>query len=391
MKPKVCLFVFLGLVLIGCQQPVKTGELAIIDISKSFPKKEIHLQDIAEIEYVPLEMNKDVLLGSYSNLIYVSGQYIHIRDIMQGEIFVFNRNGTIATHFNHRGQGDKEYNNLSGVVFDEKNEEIFVFDTSSARRILVYTVDGTYKRTLKYDEGLSLKGYDIDDETLLVYDDYGLRQNTYREKPYMFMSKKDGSIVSELNINMPVRYSNSAVMSVEVNGQSMIAPLTITLTNNRDYGQDLVIADMSLDTIFRLTKAKELTPLVVRTPSVHASEPRTVWVSNLATEKFIIFAKATLDFELVRRTQSISTETFMHEFETGETSEVSFVNDDYPSGKNWEPAGVSIPTKNVAVSLIQASGLVEAYKEKKLKGELEKVTATLDEEDNPVLMIVKFK
>jgi len=390
MKPKVCLF-FLAMVLIGCQQPVKTGGLAIIDLSKNYPKKEIHLQDIAEIEYIPLETTDDVLLSGLCFLVYLSDKYIVIRDFTQRSVFVFNRNGKIITHLNQSGQGDKEYNYMSGVVFDEKNEEIFVFDTPSAHRILVYSLTGEYKRTLKYAEDLRITGYNFDNETLLVYDDNGLRQNEYKENPYMFMSKKDGSIVSELDIRLPVRYSNSAIMSVEVNGQSMMAPLNITLTNNRYYGQDLVIADMSSDTIYRLTKTKELTPLLVRTPSVHASEPRTVWVSDLATDKFIIFGKATLDFELVRKTQTVPSVTLTHEFETGETSEVSFVNDDFPSGKNMGPAEVNTPFKNVAARLIQTPGLVEACKEKKLKGELEKLVTSLDEEDNPVVMIVKFK
>ena len=155
MKPKVCLF-FLAMVLIGCQQPVKTGGLAIIDLSKNYPKKEIHLQDIAEIEYIPLETTDDVLLSGLCFLVYLSDKYIVIRDFTQRSVFVFNRNGKIITHLNRSGQGDKEYNYMSGVVFDEKNEEIFVFDTPSAHRILVYSLTGEYKRTLKYAEDLRI-------------------------------------------------------------------------------------------------------------------------------------------------------------------------------------------------------------------------------------------
>jgi hypothetical protein len=40
---------------------------------------------------------------------------------------------------------------------------------------------------------------------------------------------------------------------------------------------------------------------------------------------------------------------------------------------------------------LEAFELVEAYKEGKLKGKLKKVAATLDEEDNPMIMIKKQK
>jgi len=395
MKTKV-LFILLSAILIGCQSgggKSKTAELPVIDISKSYPKKEIILQNIADIEYIPLETTDEVLLGQYSSLSYVSGNYVLIYDLMQGEVFVFNRNGRIVHHFNHRGQGDKEYNRIASLVFDEKNEEIFVFDISSAlRRILVYSIAGEYRRTLKYPDNLNITGYNFDDETMLVYDINGLFQNEYSEKPYMLLSKKDGSVVADLDITMPVRYSNRGVVSyTDANGQQITQSFSIATSNNRYFGQDLVIADYSSDTIYRLRKNKELTPFVVRTPSVHSSEPRTVWSAALTTDKFILVTKTIFDFESVRRMQSVSSTAFSHDFKTGETSEVTFVNDDFPSGKEWSPGTVDIPQKNMAASMIQLFTLKNALEEKKLKGDLEKLVASLDADDNPVVMIVKFK
>ena len=45
----------------------------------------------------------------------------------------------------------------------------------------------------------------------------------------------------------------------------------------------------------------------------------------------------------------------------------------------------------MTAGLIDTALLKEAIDEGKLKGELEKLVETLDEEDNPVLMIMKFK
>ena len=81
------------------------------------------------------------------------------------------KNGKIVTHFNHRGQGYWEYLTISGLVFDEKNEEIFVANMHSTCQIQVYSLLGKYKRTLNYPKNFELKIFDFDDETLLVYDE----------------------------------------------------------------------------------------------------------------------------------------------------------------------------------------------------------------------------
>ena len=83
--------------------------------------------------------------------------------------------------------------------------------------------------------------------------------------------------------------------------------------------------------------------------------------------------------------------SLIHEFETGETGEVSFVNDKFPTGNVSLDADANTPAKNMTASLMQAPRLVDAYNEKQLNGALEKLVSTLDEEDNQVVMIVKFK
>ena len=42
-------------------------------------------------------------------------------------------------------------------------------------------------------------------------------------------------------------------------------------------------------------------------------------------------------------------------------------------------------------NLIQPSSIINAYKKKQLKGNVEKFIKTLNEDDNPVVRIIKFK
>jgi len=392
MKYKV-FCILLPIVLAGCQQKsANTGEFIEIDISKNYLKKEIHLQSIADIEYVPLETTNDVLVGGNAKLSFVSDKYIFLWD-RRGDIFVFNRSGKTISHFNRKGNGDKEYTGISSVVFDEKNEEIFVFQDFSLSRILVYSLFGEYKRTLKIPDYISrMTAYDFDDETLLIYDESGLNQNTYSHNPYMFMSKKDGSVVSVLNIDLPVRYSDTMFSNGSTpDGREVIRPIRIGIPNNRHFGQDFVIADISSDTIYLLSKSKILTPLLVRKPSVHSSDPRIVWTSQLKTDRFMLLWKIILDFVELGKNQKVSYTNLIYNLETQQTNTVSFVDDDFLSWNLIMDATDLAAPKNMYAGLIDAGLLKNAYEDNKLSGDLKKLAQSIDSEDNQVVMIVKFK
>ena len=376
-----------------------TDDILSIDLSISYTNKAISLQSIAEIEYVALETTNDILLDESFRLSSLSDKYIVGWQNKTNEIFIFNRNGKIFSKINKFGQSSAEYISIEQTLLDEKNNEIFVVDRSEVGRIQIYTLKGEYKRTLNYSNGFSnLRIYNFDDETLLVYVDDerssmiklftgtgGQTPIKFEDPklPYMLMSKKDGTIISELNILIQERYALSYV------GENTLR--LYRLPYNRYHGEDLVIADMSSDTIYKLSKNKELTPLFIRKPSVSSSNPLVVWSSMFITDKFSFLHIATKNNSSKDAATAVSMDTLMHNLSTGEINKVSFVNDDFPSSK-WTPSiGVQLHKINVVVSLLQASRLFNANKEKQLKGDLERLVARLNEEDNQIVMIVKFK
>ena len=376
------LFFFTGSQTVSSQS--KKGDLPIIDFSKQYPKKEILLQDIAESEYIPLETTDDILLGDRLVLSGISDKYILIHEPWRGNIFVFNRNGKIYSHFNHKGQSGREYAWIgdAGTMLDVKNEEIFVCNQS----ILVYSLKGEYKRTLKINtvDNYS-KVFNVDDEALLVYDDVivdpGLEGNT-KEYPYRLVSKKDGSLISVLNIHFPKRYS-IRLAKIDKNSWSFVY---MFYTESMYYGQDIMLADISSDTLYQLTPGRKLIPILTRKPSVHVSEdPRKVWVTSLTTEKFMIVDEISLNFN----SGGGKIPSFMYEFETGEVTRISFYDAEY--GTNWNPGNSPAIAKNRIANLIQPSSIINAYKKKQLKGNVEKFIKTLNEDDNPVVRIIKFK
>lgn len=381
-------FFLLGSQVISSQS--KAGDLPIFDFSKNYPQKKICLQDMADIEYVPLETTDDILLGEASSLSAVTDKYILVHESRLGDIFVFDRNtGKLYSHFNHKGPSDQEYSWIkNGTLLDEKKEEIYV----CSQFIQVYSLKGEYKRTLKISGfGVGMGIFNFDDESLLIYEDVIIepgRENKTKKAPYYLVSKKDGSLISVLDIYFTKRYSNAIPQQVK-GGQWRT--FFISYPHNLHYGSDLMIANISSDTLYQLSPNKGLIPLLARKPSIHATEPRSIWSPLLTTDKFVLMCTTLLDFN----SKGGWTPPFMYDFKASEISRVSILDAEYDTktwrpGK-WEPSASPSIAKNRVAELIQASSVIEAYHGKRLRGNGEKVAKTLIEDDNPVVRILKFK
>ncbi|WP_455961776.1 6-bladed beta-propeller [Bacteroides bouchesdurhonensis] len=91
----------------------------VIDITKT-PEKILVLEDIVNIEYIPLETNDSTLVNRPRPDI-VSERYIIYRND-NGQILVFNRKGKSLYSFNRRGGGPEEYTNIYHIILDEKRK-----------------------------------------------------------------------------------------------------------------------------------------------------------------------------------------------------------------------------------------------------------------------------
>jgi len=70
----------------------------------------MYLQDIAHVEYIPLETNTNTLLRSNVRIVYVSDNYIIASNAQDGDIFVFDGRGKSKFSFNRKGQSGTDYN-----------------------------------------------------------------------------------------------------------------------------------------------------------------------------------------------------------------------------------------------------------------------------------------
>lgn len=366
------------------------GDLPVFDFSKNYPEKRLCLQEIAEIEYVPLETTDEILLGGSSVLSAVTDNYILIHEERLGDIFLFDRKtGKIVSHFNHKGQSGREYNWIkNGTVLDEEKGEIYV----CSQYIQVYSLTGEYKRTLKISWALAdLKVYNFDAESLLIY--YGTVIDPSFEKktkkdPYRLVSKVDGSVVDTLPLHFEKRYSNAIAQKLDGN---MWRPLFIGYPQNNYFGKDLMIADISSDTLYRLSPEKGLLPLLKRKPSTHDMDPRAIWIPLVTTDKFFYFGTFVLDFN----SKGGPIPTYMYDFETGAFYKVPIKDAEYDTrswrAEMWTPNASPAIRKNEVAELIQVSDMLEANQGKRLAGNGTAVVSKLLEDDNPVVRIIKFK
>ncbi len=391
---KMAVIFITALVLLQCKSGTGkygAGELAEIDVTQDYPRKEFYLQDIAKVEYIPFETNDHALMGRSLTVFYVSDDYIIAANTVEGDVFVYNGNGKWKYSFNHKGQGPGEYVRLNSIAFDEKTKEIFVCEWySPSPKILVYAEDGTYKRALPYPPNFWPNLYNFDDETLFVYDDYGIfSMEGYSNKPYWFMSKKDGRFTDSLNIHLPVRLSNVSVWQGEENGQAMTYSRGLHISYNRSYGKNLLIADWSADTIYRLTPQKELQPMIARKPPMQSTDPKILLSNFLVTDQFILLGVHKMDYKAIKDGREISQKQLMYNFETGEINEYRLKNRDIKSSTNVMIMDAITP-ENTGITTYATPFLFDLDEKGELKGDLKELLKTLDEENNPVLVKIKF-
>ena len=389
MKTKV-FFLVCMLLLVGSQgMRAQSNSLPVIDLSKNYPLEKLRLQDMASVEYVPLETTDDILLSGNAALSAVGNKYILVHEGQLGDIYLFDRHtGKLKSHFNHKGGSGMEYTWIkNGTILDEKAEEIYV----CSQFIQVYSLEGKYKRTLKincFGHDMSILNYD--DQSLLIYDDIVIEPGREKETthtPYRFISKKDGSPMGTLDIYFPQRVP----LAIAQQEGNMWRPYKFSYPSNARFGDDLMLMNVSSDTLYKLSPQKRLTPIFTRTPSVYASKLRNIWMPLLTTDKFMLFGTFVIDFN----STGGKIPKFMYDFKTGQVKRVSIIDHELNYGirgpREWDSGSGTAIAKNMSAEFVSAPAMLEAYQKKRLKGNGNEVAKNLLEDDNQVVRILTFK
>ena len=357
-----------------------------IDMNQAYPEKTICLQEVAEVKYIPLGTTDEALFNG--TLVNLSSQGIAGFNPKDGDILLFDGNGKVISSFNHMGQGPNEYPKIYHMDVDWKQKEIYVQD-NLRKKIRIYALDGSYLRTIEAKGTMRQEDMFHFSDTHLIYSMKPEKKQFAPYQPVTLISKKDGS-----SISLP--FTKKEETDIKATGGPFgNMKLTAKLVNGLyKKGDEVYVNEVTADVIYRVEKNHTLTPMVQRTPSYGVEKGKDFFLMlRGANNRYYFFKRqqALLEFQGNAATDTKSTYV-AYDRKEKQFLNPTFTNEDYPSqdipmSKVLQCAGDA----NQCYLLLEAFKLKEALAEGKLKGELKAIAEKLDEEDNPVVMIMEFK
>lgn len=360
-----------------------TDDLIKVDVKKSYSsKKELILQDFMAVEYIALETNDDFV--NQGSVQAIGKEVILVKNYRNdGDIFVYDRTGKAIRKINRKGQGGEEYTNCYSITLDEDNNEMFINDTP-ARKIQVYDLDGNFKRSFKQNAtAFYWEIFNYDKNNLICYDE--LNEGIQ----FSLVSKQDGSITKEIKIPFKEKKLFLQFLRTEDDTRTAGPGDYSRITPFKD---NWILLEPSSDTVYTLMPDYSLRPFIARTPSVHSMKPETMLILRMLSDRYYFM-------ESIENVYDFSKETgFPKTYFVYDTQEKDFFkyvtyNGDYSYKK--EIYMVTLTPVNHENGLwcasIDASELRRDYEKGRLKGKLKEIAATLEDDSNAVIMLVKNK
>jgi hypothetical protein len=372
----------------GCKQfGSQSDEWITVDVTANYPNKELILQDFMDVEYIPLETNDDFVCQDL--VLDITKSMILLRNHPgDGNVFIFDRSGKALRKINRKGQGAEEYTVYMKIALDEDKTELFVNDRP-AGRILVYDLDGNFKRNLKQNYIVNFVNvYNFDHENLLC-NNSGINNSIEGIPPFVLVSKQDGSVTGEIQI--PLKEKIDMQVEFEMNnatyytGPDTYYPII-------PYFDDWILVESSSDTVYSYQGGHTIRPIMVRIPSVQSMNPVVFLFPSLFTDRYYFMDAVKKEVD-VSKDNWFPTTNLMYDKQEKAIFEYTVYNNDYTDKR---PVNIdkSVPVANDEVASwlpLQATSLIEDYEKGKLKGRLKEIAATLDEDSNPVIMLIKHK
>ncbi|WP_298552265.1 6-bladed beta-propeller [uncultured Parabacteroides sp.] len=376
MKKKIN-FILILLLLIECNDIKKQEENIItVDVTAKYPYKELFLQDFMDVEYVPLETTDEFLCQGN---VWAVGEKIVVATNFdfRGNIFLFSRDGKALKKINRKGQGGEEYTLFNRIVLDEENEELFVNDIS--KKILVYDLEGNFKRKISWEGDLRpSEMYNFDHGNLICRNDF---HNNIGQS-FFLLSKQDGHITKEIQI--PFEKKKSIVIWSQDRKMTYHPQIAHPIM---PYFDSYALMDYSADTLYSYSLDNKLKPLIVRTPSIQSMNPEIYLLSSLFTERYYFMVA-------IEKTIEFSSTYLLYDKQEKSLFRYKVYNRDYSDYTTRRKAFLGSRPLNGEIPLFQyleAGELIQDYESGVLKGCLKDIASKLKEDDNPVIMLIKYK
>jgi SepF-like predicted cell division protein (DUF552 family) len=377
----------------GCDGNVSTGDIVTVDVTASYPKKELVLQDLMDVEYIALESSDGFLCQGVVHA--VGKEHILVtntRSIDDGDVFIFDRNGKGLRKFNHKGKGGEEYVHISEIVRDEDLREIYLRDNQSGK-VLVYDLSGIYQRSFQCEEGISYANlYDFDAESLICTGAeryYESSNPAFAPKPsnkpsFVTVSKKDGSVIKNIAIDFEQAQPTGVIQMID-NGISI---WTMSIYPVIPGDKRWTLAEPSSDTIYRYLPDGAMEPWIARTPPIQSMNTKIYLFPGTQTDRYCFMKTVTKETPTQGWKGFPETQLVYDRQEKG-IYECIVTNGDYSTEESVNMVQKPINHEIAFQQKIEALDLMEALEKGQLKGRLKEIAEGLTEEANPVIMLVK--
>lgn len=370
--------------LVGCggSNP-STEDFITVDVTKSYPKKELILQDFMDVEYIPLETKDDFICQGL--IMAISKDVVVAKNrVRDGDIFFYDRKtGKGLKKINREGQGNEEYTFIQRIVLDEDKDEMFVLDHFS-RKINVYDLEGNFKRSLKKGEELYFFHLYNFDRDHLITNNYFVTDRP----PFTVISKQDG-----MTQEIPIPFKEKKLLSMEYANEASDTYRSVIPNNYNPIVPNFgswILVEPSSDTIYRYQPDHKMIPFIVRTPSVQTMNPEVFLFLGILTDRYYFMETVKKEYDF-GRDEGFPTKELLYDKEEKAIYEYTVYNADYSDKRTVNMKTFPVDNEIASWQSIEASQLVEDYEKGKLKGRLKEIAASLDEESNPVIMLIKHK
>ncbi len=362
---------------VSCGPSADIGMMTI-DVETSYPKKELVIDDLWEMEYIALETDSTFLVSGGQPQ-YVGETKLGFVDNRTGNLMFFDaKTGKKAFFINRRGAGPEEYKSVGALVMDEEAGEIFAW-TILDGIFQVYDEHGNHLRTLpmhnkRKDEYLYITDFiNLDDDRLLC--------SSHNIKGYAvhYLQNKKTGLTTIIDSIPNERYVSEYIFAQKDGVTYSTAP---NLTPFVHTSEGLVYADHSKDTLYRMTDGMTPSPFIVRIPRVKDTEPNKILRFDNETDDWMFLSSIEMAYDFSKN-EGMHQTNFGVEKASGEIFELTFVHPDY-EGQEYSPTALN-------ARYYPSGELITALEEGKLKGKLKDIASTLDEEDNGVVMLLKRK
>jgi len=380
--------------LMGCSRE-NSNNIITIDANENYPELDLKLSDIADISYIPLKLGKDSIFikGSMPRSVFVTSDRIFVGDpnITDPKIVVYNHNGEPLFRIGEKGNGPGEL--ISGhfcFVADTIRKEVFIWGTME-NQLYVFSLEGLYKRSKNdYGSKISFNNLEnLNNKTLFGFNPKAIYYQpewiakgnkiiNRGRRSLSFFDKDSLTLIDVPDIN----FSRAHI------GKTGTSMMSITKTFNGSY-----FFTLRSDTTFFLNDSLKITPRFVDITKYENKGERSIF-PVLETNRYIFLTTAMAlsvdsDFNSIKFLVYDKTKRKIFKIK----SELPKKESDDPVAHYAEHINIvafdQTLNPNYIARYLYYGTLKNNYD--RLSDTLKRIAGQMNENDNPVLMLIKFK